>query len=153
MKTLKITLVGLALALCIPLAAQDTNAVKGNNDVLELAKAKFSHEYPQTPDTEWKMAGDSYVVEFTTAEGENKKIWYDKSGHKQSEERLVNMEKGLPKAVKNAIDTKYDSYTVSDITEIKTDGNLTFRLNLNKDGEDSQVFLNSGGKEVKPEGD
>lgn len=150
MKAMKLILVGLAFGLWIPLSAQDSNSTGKNDDAAELAKAKFSHEYPQTPDTQWKMVGDSYVVEFTTANGENKKIWYDKSGEKQSEEKLVSMEQGLPNAVKSAIDDRYNSYTINDITEIKTDGNLTYRVELNKDGEDSQVFLDSGGNEVKP---
>lgn len=152
MKTLKLALVGLAFGLCIQLSAQDTTSTGKNDGISDLVKTKFSNEFPQTPETEWKMVGDSYVVEFTTADGENKKIWYDKSGQKQSEERLLEMEKGLPNAVKTAIETGYESFIIKDVSEIKTDGNLTYRVQLSKNGEDSQVFLNSGGKEVKPTG-
>ncbi len=149
MKTLKTIFFGLTLGLCIPLAAQNSSTPQSNDEDLELAKAKFSNQFPQNPAAEWNMVGDSYVVEFTDADGEYRKIWYDKSGEKQSEERQMNMEKGLPKAVEHAIETTYNSYKVTEITEIKTDGNLTYRVHLNKGGEDRQVFLDSGGEEVK----
>ena len=149
MKNLKLLMAALMMAVWAPLAAQNNTDNNGKDDVPEHVLTKFSHEYPQTPDTEWKMVGDAYVVEFTTAGGENQKVWYDKSGEKQTEERQMTMEKGLPTAVKSTIDNRFGTYKIKEVTEVKNGGNTNYRVALDKNGNMSEVLLNADGEVVK----
>lgn len=149
MKNVKLLMAALMMAAWVPLAAQNKTDGKRNHDVPEHVLTKFSHEYPQTPDTEWKMVGDAYVVEFTTAGGENQQVWYDKSGEKQSEERRMNLEKGLPAAVKSTIDDQFGAYKIKEVTEVKNGGNTNYRVVLDHNGNMSKVVLNADGKVVK----
>lgn len=149
MKAFKIFLVGLAVSFCLPLSAQNKTDENKNDDVPEHVQTKFSHEYPQTVDTEWKMVGDNYVVEFTTAGKGNHRVWYDKSGQKQSEERTLDMEKDLPAGVKDALNNRYDNYIVKNVSEVNRGGEKTYRVTMEWDGNQKDVVLNSDGEEIR----
>ncbi len=149
MKNLKLLMAALIMIAWVPLAAQNKTENKHNDDVPAHVQTKFSHEFPQTQDTEWKLVDDSYVVEFTTAGGENQKVWYDKAGEKQAEERKLNMEKGLPTAVKKTIDNQFGSYDIKDVVQVNKEGSTSYRVELNKNGSMSEVMLNADGMVIK----
>lgn len=148
MKTLNLFLASIMMAIAISVSAQVEKTTDKNVDVPEHITTKFSHEYPQTPDTKWKMEGDSYVVEFTTADSEHKKIWYDKAGEKQNEEQTLDTVKDLTNSLRDLMTGKYAGYKVNKISEVKNVGRTSYRVRLEKDGENKDILLDAKGKEI-----
>lgn len=151
MKSLKIFATSIMLAFAISVSAQTDKTANKNADVPEHITTKFSNEYPQTPDTKWTMEGDSYVVEFTTANNESKKIWYNKEGEKQSEEQSLDAVTTLSNSLRDLMTRKYAGYRVVKISEVKNVGRTSYRVRIEKDGDEKNILLDAKGKEVDSE--
>lgn len=156
MKTWKIIIVFGMIFTLIPVATQaqdyDENREQDveHRDVPEQVHTKFSHEYPQTEDTKWKMVDDAYVVEFTTAGGENRRVRYDKKGERRGEERKLDMERDLPQAVTDVIQQDLASYRIEDVFETHIDEEKVYRIEMERNGKEYQVYVDEEGNRKMP---
>lgn len=153
MKTLSLFLLGLVMAVYIPISAQTTESIKQEVkvDVPDHVTTKFSNDYPQTTDTKWKMEDDAFVVEFTTASNGNHKVWYDKSGVKQKEERELNHEADLPLPVQEALREHFGSYVVKNVSQGSGRGITSYRITVDENGTRKQLVINGDGQIVERE--
>src|SRR5690554_3320058 len=136
MKSISILLFGLMMTINVSTTAQTHETNKNQKDAVvpEHVTTKFSHEYPQTADTKWKMVDDAFVVEFSTAGKGNQKVWYDKSGEKQKEELELNYETDLPNQVQEALRNRFGSYRIKNISQESERGVTSYRIKLNENG-------------------
>lgn len=153
MKSISLILFGLMTAIYIPVSAQTKETTKNQKqaDVPEHVTTKFSHEFPQTVDTKWVMEGDAFVVEYTTAETGNHKVWYNKSGEKQREVHELNPKTDLPGPVKEALRSQYGSYKIKNISQESARGVKSYRINLDENGMQKEVVVNGDGEIVETE--
>src|SRR5690554_6796192 len=142
MKALKFIFVSVMLAFAITATAQNEKTVK-KIDVPEHIANKFSNDHPQSPNAKWSMDGENYVVEFATADGVNKKLWYNKAGEIHSEELTLKSENDLPSRLRDIMSGKYAGYKVNRIVEVKNVGITSYRLRIEKDGEFKDILLDA----------
>ena len=139
------------MAIYIPLSAQ-TNETKKGEDLVgtpDYLLTKFSHDYPQTVDTKWVFIDDAYVVEYTTAEEGNHKVWYNKSGEKQKEMHELNLKAELPEPVKEALSNRYAAFEVKNVTQETERGITSYRITLDEKGTQKVLVSNGDGKIVE----
>lgn len=85
---------------------------KTDNKAVQTA---FDNQYPGVKDTEWKLKGAYYVVEFDQTGAKDSEAWYDKDGKWLLTEYEVKFAK-LPQAIQESFNnSKYQAWKIDDI--------------------------------------
>ncbi len=137
MKTFKILMMSLFVTSFA--VAQDMKSA----DVPQSVRNAFSKNNAKATDIEWKKDMDNYKVEFDMGRMEHE-IWYSASGEVIKKEQDITPA-DLPKAVRDAITSKYADYRMDDVEMTWVKNVTTYKVELEKGNEEWEVTVDSNG--------
>lgn len=144
MKSKTIQLVAIFFLSIGTIFAQDIK----ESEVPSVIVNNFKKEFPKASDIEWEMHGDLYNVEFEIGWSTDYEAWFTTSGKlvKHTEEIKKS---DLPKAVTNAIETDHKGYHIDDAEKIVENGVESYKIEIEKEDHDFDVFYSANGTVIK----
>lgn len=164
MKTVKLFIVGTAIALSMCLAtsvyAQNPTTSKKytvaqvddlfkqylterKHDIMPPTNTSFAKDFPTAKDVEWEESAALYRVEFEIDKMDYK-AYYDKQGQLVFFKKEIYVQ-NLPSVVKNAVVAKYADYKIDDIDVYNKANVLTYEVKVEKGDLEYELLLDDAG--------
>lgn len=107
----------------------------------------FNEKFPKASDIEWERKGELYEVEFVLGRFDDHEALFDASGNLTRHKGEI-AKSSLPKAVADAIATKYPKYRIDDVDKITEGDRVTYKTELENGQEDFNVVFSEDGSVI-----
>lgn len=105
---------------------------------------KFNKAFPGANSVEWERKGEWYTADFDL-KWRDHEVWLNAQGAIVKHKKEIK-ENELPKAVAQQIKLDYSGYRIDDIDQYEIQKQFFYKVELKKEGLESEVFYNIHGK-------